>query len=306
MNDGLLIVNKEPGMTSHQVIAALRRILRQSQIGHTGTLDPAATGVLVVGLGAATRIFQFLDETCKLYQAEVILGQATDTQDATGRVVTENPSFTVNQAEIARDVRRLTGVIAQTPPMYSAVKINGRKLYDLARQGVEVARPSRQITVFEWKTFHSQPNYGFRDRFLVEIFCSKGTYVRTLIYDLGALLGCGAHMGRLNRLRSGKFSLEAALTLAQIEEFVHHGQLDTRLISLNSALSHLPWLQLDESDLAKVANGGKLSYRKYPASLQSYEYIRLCDPAGRLAAVAVLQEEAGRRFWRPVKVFHLS
>jgi tRNA pseudouridine55 synthase len=306
MNDGLLIVNKEPGMTSHQVIAVLRRILRQSQIGHTGTLDPAATGVLVVGLGAATRIFQFLDETCKLYQAEVILGQATDTQDATGRVVMENSDFTVTQAEIARVVRSLTGVITQTPPMYSAVKIKGRKLYDLARQGVEVARPSRQITVFEWKTFHSQSNYGFRDRFSVEISCSKGTYIRTLLHDLGAFLGCGAHMGRLNRLRSGRFGLETALTLAQIEEFVHRGQLDAWLISLNSALRHLPWLQIDESDLAKVANGGKLSYRKYPAPLQPYEYIRLCDPTGRLASVAVLQEEAGRQFWRPVKVFYRS
>jgi tRNA pseudouridine55 synthase len=306
MIHGLLIVNKESGMTSHQVIAKLRRITKQSRIGHTGTLDPEATGVLVVGLGEATRSFQFLDETDKLYRAEAILGQVTDTQDATGKVVAEKLHFELDQAQINAAVRQLTGESAQVPPMYSAVKIKGQKLYELARRGVEVERQSRQIAVTDWQLFHPQSRYHYRDRFFNEITCSKGTYIRTLINDLGSILGCGAHMGQLTRLRSGKFTLAAALTLAEIEKLVRGDRLNEALIPPGAALSHLPELQPDAVDLVKVDHGGKLSYQKYPLPVEPNSYVRISDSNGRVAAIASLQEQAGHRFWQPEKVFHLN
>jgi tRNA pseudouridine55 synthase len=303
MMHGLLVVNKERGMTSHQVIAKLRQITKQSRIGHTGTLDPEATGVLVVGLGEATRAFQFLDESDKLYQAEAILGQVTDTQDATGKVVAEKLDFELGAAQIATAVRQLTGESLQVPPMYSAVKIKGQKLYELARQGVEVERQSRRIAVEDWQLFLTQSSYHYRDRFLNEITCSKGTYIRTLINDLGLILGCGAHMGRLIRLRSGKFTLATALTLAEIEERIRNARLDEALIPLGTALNHLPQLRPDDVDLVKVSNGGKLSYQKYPLPVEPHRYVRITDAAGRVAAIASLQQQAGHCFWQPEKVF---
>jgi tRNA pseudouridine55 synthase len=306
MIHGLLIVNKERGMTSHQVIAKLRQITQQSRIGHTGTLDPEATGVLVVGLGEATRSFQFLDETDKLYRAEAILGQVTDTQDASGKVLAEELDFDLDQAQIGAAVRQLTGASAQVPPMYSAVKIKGRKLYELARQGVEVERQSRQIAVTDWQLFHSQSRYHYRDRFYNEITCSKGTYVRTLIHDLGLLLGCGAHMGQLTRLRSGKFTLATALTLAEVEAVVRGDCWDEVLIPLGTALNHLTELRPDAADLVKVNNGGKLSYQKYPLPVEPHCFVRIVDFTGRVAAIASLQEQAEHRFWQPEKVFHLG
>jgi tRNA pseudouridine55 synthase len=304
MTDGLVVVNKERGMTSHQVIAKLRRITDEKRIGHTGTLDPEATGVLVVGLGEATRTFQFLEETDKLYRAEVILGEATDTQDATGQVVTVDRDFQLDAAEITTAVRRLIGTSDQVPPMYSAVKVKGKKLYELARQGLEVVRDSRRIVVTDWRTFLPQARFGFRDRFLSEISCSKGTYIRTLINDLGELLGCGAHMGQLTRLRSGKFALADALTLVEIEFLTRAGRLWEALIPIGTALNHLPRLQPDSADLVKVANGGKLSYQKYPLPVEADHYIRITDSKGRVAAIASLQEQEERRFWQPEKVFH--
>jgi tRNA pseudouridine55 synthase len=304
MINGLLIINKEQGMTSHQVIAKLRRITAQSRIGHTGTLDPEATGVLVVGLGEATRTFQYLDETDKLYRAEVILGQATDTQDATGRVIMEKRDFRLDPAQIRAAVRRLSGTSDQVPPMYSAVKVKGQKLYDLARQGREVTRQSRRITVTDWQVFLTQASYGFRDCFHNEITCSKGTYIRTLIHDLGILLGCGAHMGQLIRIRSGPFTLTQALTLAEIELQVRENRLSEAVISIGTALSHLPQLQADAADLVKVANGGKLSYQKYALPVEPESYVRIVDPTGRVAAVASLKAREDHCFWQPEKVFH--
>ncbi|MGD8400261.1 MAG: tRNA pseudouridine(55) synthase TruB [Bacillota bacterium] len=306
MLHGFLIVNKGRGPTSHRVVAKLRQLTKQSRIGHTGTLDPEATGVLVVGLGEATRAMQFLDETGKQYRAEVILGQATDTQDATGRVVAENRDFELDAAQIAAAVHSLTGETLQVPPMYAAVKIKGQKLYELARQGLTVERQGRRITVTDWQVIHSQARYHFGDSFWNEITCSKGTYIRTLIHDLGLLLGCGAHMGQLIRLRSGKFTYAEALTLAEIEERGARARLAEMVIPLSRALDHLPELQPDAADLVKVGNGGKLSYSKYPVPLEPGSCIRVADASGRVVAIAGLREREGHFFWQPEKVFHFN
>jgi tRNA pseudouridine55 synthase len=306
MIHGLLIINKGRGLTSHRVVAKLRRITKQSRIGHTGTLDPEATGVLVVGLGEATRALPFLDETDKHYRAEVVLGQATDTQDATGRVVAETRDFELDAAQIGAAVSSLTGEIVQVPPMYSAVKVKGQKLYELARQGLTIERQSRRIVVTDWQVVHSQRRYHFGDRFFNEITCSKGTYIRTLLHDLGSLLGCGAHMGQLIRLRSGKYTLAEAITLAEVAEYAAAARLDQIVIPLSRALDHLPELQPDDADLGKVANGGKLSYSKYPLPLEPGSYVRVADSNGRVVAIGALREREGHLFWQPEKVFHFN
>lgn len=302
---GFLVINKERGMTSHQVIACLRRILGQTQIGHSGTLDPEATGVLVVGLGEATRSFQFLNEEKKVYRGEIILGQSTDTQDATGAVLTQKTDFLLTLAEIQNAIRNLTGEIEQIPPMYSAVKVKGKKLYEIARTGQEIPRPSRKITVRQWTVLNPQPNYQFKDSIFCEIDCSKGTYIRTLIHDLGANLNCGAHMGELTRLASGFFMLDRALTLTEVQEVLELGKLKEKIIPINQALNHLPTITLADEDISKVKNGGKLSYYRYQVAVNISEPIKIVNDDS-LIAIAELKEENDHRYWQPVKVFHLE
>lgn len=301
---GIIIVNKERGLTSHQVIAKLRRILRQTEIGHTGTLDPEAEGVLVVGLGQATRSFSFLDESVKTYRAEVILGQRTETQDASGRIITEHLKTNVSLEILTQAIKELTGDIRQIPPMYSAVKINGQKLYDLARQGVTVERNARPITVYSWVIEGPKSNYGFKESFVSVISCSKGTYIRTLIDDLGERLGCGAHMGSLLRLQSGIFQLEQGITLDQISDLVKEGRLNERIISITDALKHLPSIYLEQEDLIKVNNGGKLSFYKYDKIVSTKGLAKALETGSdQTIAILKLMDNGSYQFWQPVKVF---
>jgi tRNA pseudouridine55 synthase len=301
---GIIVINKERGLTSHQVVAQLRRILKQAQAGHTGTLDPEATGVLVVGLGQATRSFSFLDENIKVYRAEIILGQSTDTQDATGRIVQENPDISVGLTDLQKAIHELTGTVRQIPPMFSAIKVQGRKLYDLARQGLEVERLPRSINITGWKLINPRTSYGFRDSVFAEITCSKGTYIRTLIHDLGIKLGTGAHMGGLVRLRSGQFTLEESITLAQAQEYLNNGTLDQHIIPLSLALAHLINLQLDEIDLKKAIHGGKISFQKYGCQARPGTLANVLDQALQVVAVARLEDTGQYLYWQPIKVFN--
>lgn len=304
---GILIVNKERGLTSHQVIAKLRRILRQTEVGHTGTLDPEAEGVLVVGLGQATRSFSFLDESVKTYRAEVILGQRTETQDASGRIITEQYETNVSLEILKQAIKELTGDIRQIPPMYSAVKINGQKLYDLARQGVMVERSARPITVYSWIIEGPKSNYSFKESFVSLISCSKGTYIRTLIDDLGERLGCGAHMGSLLRLQSGIFQLEQGVTLDQLSDLIKEGRLNERIISITEALKHLPSIYLEQEDLLKVNNGGKLSFYKYEKNVPTNGLVKALETGSdKTIAILKLMDNGSYQFWQPVKVFRYN
>lgn len=304
---GILIINKERGLTSHQVIAKLRRILSQTEIGHTGTLDPEAEGVLVVGLGQATRSFSFLDESLKVYRAEIILGQQTDTQDATGETIAEHPETDLKIEVIRKTIAEFIGNIRQKPPMYSAVKLHGKKLYELARQGVMVERNERPITVFSWTVENPKIKYGFRESFISQIACSKGTYVRTLINDLGAKLGCGAHMGSLVRIQSGDFRLDAAVTLEQVSEFVNNGCLAEFLIPISKALSHLPSIYPEDNDLQKVKNGGKLSFNKYSKANTIGGLAKAVEKGtDETIAVLSLKDNGSYQYWQPVKVFRYN
>ncbi len=301
---GVLIIYKERGLTSHQVIAKLRRILKQKEIGHTGTLDPAAEGVLVVGLGQATRSFSFLDESVKVYQAQIILGQQTDTQDASGKVIAETSETDLTIEVIKKTITELTGDIQQIPPMYSAVKLHGQKLYDLARQGVTVERNARPITVYSWTIENPKCKYKFKDQFISVITCSKGTYIRTLINDLGEKLGCGGHMGDLLRLQSGSFRLNDAVTLDQVSECVQTGSFSGLLLPISKALNHLPSIYPEDEDLLKVQNGGKLSFYKYDKVKTPGSLVKALEiETDKTIAILRLEENSSYRFWQPIKVF---
>ncbi len=300
------MVHKERGMTSHQVVAVLRRMLKQSEAGHTGTLDPEATGVLVVGLGQATRSFSFLNEECKVYRGEIILGQSTDTQDATGQVIQERPDTRVKMETLRKAMDGLTGTINQIPPMFSAVKVHGQKLYDLARKGVTVDRTPRVINVTQWEVLNPRESYGFKDSVMVEITCSKGTYIRTLIHDLGTRLGTGAHMGELIRLRSGQFHLDQSLKISEIENQLTMGTLHSQMITLGKALDHLPSMQPSAEDVMKILHGGKISFQKYPCDSPPGSYAKFLDNLLQVIAVAqlTLDNTGTYLYWQPVKVFH--
>jgi tRNA pseudouridine55 synthase len=300
---GILVVNKERGLTSHQVVAKLRRILSQKAIGHTGTLDPEATGVLVMGLGQATRSLFFLNDDWKRYRAEIVLGQATDTQDASGAITAEKTGFSVKAFELESVLRQFIGTSDQIPPMYSAVKVKGQKLYDLARQGAEIDRVARKIKVVNWQLLNPQAEYGYKSVIECEITCSKGTYIRTLIHDLGCLLGCGAHMGSLIRLQSGDFQLEDAHTLEQIADYYVRGRFGDLVISMNTALHHLFPIWLADEDLPKISHGGKISFEKYSGDVSPGILGRVLDRFSNLIAIVQLTDAGTHLFWQPVKVF---
>ena len=209
---GLVVVDKEAGWTSHDVVARCRRIFGQRRVGHAGTLDPDATGVLLVGLGRATRLMRFLTALPKSYQAEVVLGTATSTLDASGEVIGTWDMDSVGLAEVRAAAESLTGPIEQVPPMVSAVKVGGRRLHALAREGIEVDRPARPVTVHRFEVAPGLEPGVFR----VEVSCSSGTYVRVLAADLGAALGGGAHLRNLRRTSIGSFAVEDARSVDEL------------------------------------------------------------------------------------------
>ena len=213
MADGILIIDKAEGWTSMDVCAKLRGILHEKRIGHAGTLDPMATGVLPVFVGRATRAVQFAESGRKEYVASLRLGLTTDTQDTTGNTLATAP-VTAGAAKLSAILPRFTGEIEQIPPMYSAIKINGQKLYDLARRGVEVERKPRRITIFELELLEQTAS----DTFTLRVLCSKGTYIRSLCHDIGAALGCGGCMAALRRTMAADFTLADAVTLNEVQE----------------------------------------------------------------------------------------
>lgn len=284
MMHGFVVIDKPAGPTSHGVVAAVRRILGEKKAGHTGTLDPFATGVLPVAVGEATKAIPYLDESLKEYRAVMCLGTATDTQDATGRVVSVRGCAGITSAMLQEAFSRFTGTISQLPPMYSAVKQNGVPLYMRARRGEEVDRVAREITVHSISIDEVEsPLVTFR------VVCSRGTYVRTLAADLGELLGCGAHLTSLRRLRSGPFNESQAISPERLQELHSGGRVPSILITPCQALSHLRDLRLTADGAKKVSNGRSPAGEDFLGDsmqcLHPGEKVRL-SIGGRLAAVA--------------------
>jgi tRNA pseudouridine55 synthase len=288
--NGILVVDKPAGMTSHDVVARVRRLSDMRRVGHAGTLDPMATGVLLVCVGQATRVVEYLMAAPKVYRATALLGVETDTYDREGQVVRTAP-VSVGRAEVEAALAGFVGTIMQTPPMYSALKRAGTPLYRLARQGEVVEREARRVEITSLALTDWSP-----PQFTIEVTCSPGTYIRSLAHDLGAQLGCGAHLVALTRLASGSFRLEQAVTLAALEAAGDEDSWRRYLLPTDAALTDLLALHLGPEETARVRQGAALrAARDDPG-----DAARAYDPDGRL--VAILKRVRDDR-WQPDKVF---
>ncbi|NJD37206.1 MAG: tRNA pseudouridine(55) synthase TruB [Geobacter sp.] len=250
MVNGFLIIDKPVGLSSHDVVNRVRRILGTKKVGHTGTLDPFATGVLPVAVGEGTKAIQFLDEGQKEYLATIRLGVTTDTLDVTGTVLHECDATSIAQLSLLQSMSVLTGEISQLPPMYSAVKQGGQPLYKLARKGLEVERQPRRVLIHQFELLLFEPPVAE-----VRVLCSRGTYVRSLADDLGRLLGCGACLTTLRRSQSGPFRLDTACSLEQLADAVEQGRLAECLVTVEQALMHLQLCEVSIQELQPLRNG---------------------------------------------------
>lgn len=259
--NGVINVYKEKGFTSHDAIAVLRGVLKVKKIGHTGTLDPDATGVLPVCVGKATKVAQMIMGSDKEYVAELVFGSETDTQDASGQVL-KTYEYTYDAARVAEVVASFQGEYDQVPPMYSALKVGGMKLYELAREGVEVERQARRIRIEEIELLE-QSAEGNTHSIKIRVCCSKGTYIRTLCEDIGKKLGYGAHMTALERTRTGPYTLENSYKIDEIRTMMRAGEPEKFLQDLSSLFEDLPCKQVIPEEDAMLRNG---NYLTYPAS----------------------------------------
>jgi len=281
---GILNINKPSGITSFGVIHRLRGILGIRKIGHAGTLDPDATGVLPVCIGKATKIIEFLMDKDKSYRVVMRLGIETDTQDASGKVLACR-EVTCSDDEIAAAVLSFSGDIMQVPPMYSAVRVNGKKLYEIARKGMEVERKPRPVTISSIDNLRIMREDG-SVRASFDVSCSKGTYIRTLCSDIGERLGCGAHMESLVRTRSGPFRIEDSVTLEEVERRFRDGTLDRIILGADVALTAFPAFNLDAAGVRRLANGQAVPC---PESLgREGDMVRVYDEDGNFISVGMI------------------
>jgi tRNA pseudouridine55 synthase len=293
---GILNVDKPPGITSHDVVDAVRRISGQRQVGHAGTLDPMATGVLLVCLGKATRVTEYLMAGAKRYRATVVLGAVTDTYDAEGEILSNGGRTDFSRQEIEAALAGFAGHIEQVPPMYSALKRDGQPLYRLARQGRTVEREPRaveihEITLLDW----AAPALVF------EVACSSGTYVRSLAHDLGQRLDSGAYLASLVRLSSGRFALEEATSLARLEEAFRYGQEAEYLLPLDEALLDWPAMIVDRDRARRIVQGQAVAGEPPAAGGGEAPLCRAYSLDGDFLAIMTYHATTGQ--WRPKKVF---
>jgi tRNA pseudouridine55 synthase len=298
--DGVLNIDKPVGWTSHDVVARVRRLLKEKRVGHTGTLDPFATGVLVVMVGRATRLAQFLAGDAKEYLATVRFGYATDTGDVTGtRLAKDERSEAIetrvrpwSETEIEAALATLRGEIEQVPPMYSAKKIAGQKLYEMARRGLAVEREARRVNVYEFEAVRQTDGELLRWNedgtcdMLVRVLCSAGTYVRVLAESTGERLGVGAHLTSLRRTRAGEFRIKDAVTMEELETKAAAGAAANLLVSMDAALSGLAFVHLTAEAARRVSHGVPFRLkREEEANYQEGERVRMMDESGTLLAV---------------------
>ena len=289
--NGIINLKKEAGMTSHDAVFKLRRILGTKKIGHGGTLDPDVVGVLPIAVGKATRMVEFMQDEGKVYEGEITIGYSTTTEDASGEVVAETPVLSpLDETTVDEAIASLTGPITQIPPMYSAVKVNGRKLYEYARAGQEVERPERRVTIYQFERTSPISYEGELARFTFRVKCSKGTYIRTLSVDLGEKLGYTAHMSHLTRTSAAGLQLEDALTLNEIAEKVEAGQLDF-LHPLEIGIGDLVKVFLTPEEATEVRFGRFIELDQTDQELAAFEGDKL---------LAILEKRDN--FYKPRKV----
>ena len=296
--DGIINVYKEKGFTSHDVVAKLRGILKMKKIGHTGTLDPQAEGVLPVCLGKATKLCDFITDRTKTYKAVLLLGKVTDTLDVFGRVIEEN-ECNVSAEEIAQIIKSFVGKQEQVPPMYSALKVNGKKLYELAREGKTIERQSRVLEIFSIEISEiSLPRVTFT------VTCSKGTYIRSLCDDIGKKAGCGGCMEELTRTRSGNFDINSALKLDEIQALVYAGRIEEHLMKMDSVFNDYSSLAIKKEYNKMLYNGNKMpveSIKKYDKQPNPNETVKIYDENGCFIGIYEFIEK--EKSYKPVKLF---
>lgn len=293
--DGILNIHKATGMTSHDVVARIRKILRQRRVGHAGTLDPAASGVLPICVGQGTRVAEYLSESGKAYQAEIVFGIVTDTYDSEGSVIRIASTTDLTLPRIEATLVSFLGPQMQMPPRYSAIKLQGQPAYKRVRAGEEItleARPIHitRIEILSWLS----------PRLTLAIECSKGTYIRSLAYDLGERLGCGAYLAALVRTRSGPFLLQESITLEQLMEAEESGTIQQHLFPPDRVLQDYPALILDEATARRVLHGNAFHY-DLAAISTTPKIARVYNQEGQFIAIASWDADTG--MWHPEKVF---
>ncbi len=299
---GMLNLLKPPGMTSHDAVDQVRRVLNIRRVGHTGTLDPAATGVLLLLLGRATRLAPFLEHHYKTYRATAVFGIATDSQDATGIIRYRQP-VNLRREDVDQVLKGFVGYVWQLPPMTSAVKVKGQRLHRLARAGCEVERARRQVHIEKMDLLGMEtPEKAGYPRALIECRCSKGTYVRTLVSDCGDTLGCGAHLGFLLRTEVGGFSVQDAVTLEELQAASHPWEL---VLPAARAVGNLAPVKLPAGQVRRIQSGNPVfldEMEPVAAPIEPGSWVRMETGVGSLVAVARAQEVKGRIQLQPRKV----
>lgn len=296
MYNGIINIYKEKGFTSHDVVAKLRGILKTRKIGHTGTLDPDAEGVLPVCVGKATKLCEFLLEKSKVYETTFVLGKVTDTQDITGQVLEEN-EVNVSKEEILTVIESFKGGYDQIPPMYSALKVNGKKLYELAREGIEVERKARKVILENIEVINISEDYK---HVTMRVACSKGTYIRTLCHDIGNKLSCGACMETLLRVQVDKYMIEEALKLSEVEALVKKQDIDSKFVKVEDILSCYPKVNIKEDAEKLLLNGNK--FKEFNILQKDIrETVRVYDSKDNF--VALYEFDCKYKEYKPLKMF---
>jgi len=308
---GIVVVDKPEGITSYDVVRLFKRVMPRVKIGHLGTLDPLATGVLPLLLGEGTKLVPFLETGKKVYEAALHLGVVTDTQDREGQVLrsTDIADYDLSPQHMETVLQHFRGRIMQRPPMYSALKQNGEPLYKLARRGEEAERALREVEIYELQVTEIDPPV-----LRLHIECSKGTYIRTVAHDIGEQLGCGAHLAELRRIRSGPFGLEDALAVDDIEDVAQRGKLKTLIIPLSRAVDFLPVVELGEADALQIRNGQAITLEGIhhrveenarQGGRQEGQVVRVvARKGGGLVAIGGIEYMRGGLVLRPLRVFH--
>lgn len=296
MLHGILNVYKEKGYTSHDVVAKLRGMAGQKKIGHTGTLDPDAEGVLPVCLGKATKVSGLLTEKDKAYRAMLLLGVVTDTQDVTGKTLEKHGTDALDKEDTAEVIRSFIGGYDQIPPMYSALKMDGKKLYELAREGKTVERKARRVSIHDIQIIRME-----LPRVEIEVSCSKGTYIRTLCHDIGEKLGVGGCMESLLRIRSGSFEIGESYRLGYLQEMMERGELEKLLIPVDAVFSQYKKIQIGQELEHRLKNGNSFAAAHPGLPLSDQEYVRIYDSAGNFTAIYKYVQGAQR--FQTVKMF---
>jgi len=294
--NGILNICKPVGSTSFDVVSTIRKLISERRVGHAGTLDPMASGVLPICFGQGTRIIEFLQEASKVYRAHIELGTATDTYDASGKIIMQGDYSSISREQLGKALKSFCGAILQTPPMFSAVKYNGQRLYSLARKGISVKRKSRPVTI------HNLTLTNFNPPLLtLEVECGRGTYIRSLANDLGEMLGCGAHLFELNRLSYGPFDIGDAISLTLFEIAVINNVWQHHVYPMDSVLRHWQTAVVSEEQEQLIINGSGIDVSGITAVAGTDNRRLAYSKKGNLLAILIFNTEKGH--WQPQKVF---